>query len=271
MVNDPLLALAGQAGANALPLFLALLFLVLILVTAGWWFFHGKLMSRMRGQAPDAVYLICNVLGLIAVIGGIFIFIAIADAIAADSRITLIDAVVTNSIRTHVTAVPLQIFTVLTYFGDRPMLFAIGGIATVLLWRRHHRLLAVGTAATLAGNAILNPLLKQFFERLRPLNEQGLAGEVGWSFPSGHASGAMVTYGMLAYVALRILPSAWHLPVVLGVISLVLTVGFSRIFLQVHFPSDVAAGFASGLAWLSLCILSIELIERYRRTNGSSR
>lgn len=67
----------------------------------------------------------------------------------------------------------------------------------------------------------------------------------------------MVTYGMLAYVALRTLRSEWHSPLVLGVISLVLNVGFSRIVLQFHFASDVAAGYAPGLAWLSVCIRRI--------------
>ena len=170
-------------------------------------------------------------------------------------------------VNNHLSATALHPFAVVTHFGDRPVLFAIGILVTFLLWRARRKPLAIGWAVTLAGNAVLNPMLKQFFERLRPLNEHGVANALGWSFPSGHASGAMVTYGMLAYVAVRALPSMWHLPVVLGLISLVLSVGFSRIFLQVHFASDVAAGFASGLAWLSLCILTIELIEHYRRIN----
>jgi membrane-associated phospholipid phosphatase len=271
MVNDPLLVLAEQAGGNALTIFLAMLFIVLILVTVGWRFFHGKFMSRVRKETPQAVYWICNVLGVILVIGGVFIFVEIAGGIALGSRLSTIDAMLTKSIKTHATGISLQIFSVVTHFGDRPILFVIGVIVTVLLWRIRRRLLAIGWAITLAGNAILNPMMKQLFERLRPLNEQGMANELGWSFPSGHASGATVTYGMLAYVALRTLHPVWHLPVMLVVISLVLTVGISRIFLQVHFASDVAAGFGSGLAWLSLCVMVIELIEHYHRIKKSSR
>jgi membrane-associated phospholipid phosphatase len=270
MVKDPMLTLAELAGANALTVFFVVLLTALILATAGWWFFHGKFMLRARTKAPDVVYFICNVLGLILLIGAVVIFIEIADGIAVDSGIALIDATVTNSIKTHATAIPLHIFAVVTHFGDRPVLFAIGVLVTVLLWQVRRRPLAIGWAFTLAGNAVLNPILKHFFERLRPLNEHGMANALGWSFPSGHASGAMVTYGMLGYVALRTLPSVCRLPVVLGVISLVLSVGFSRIFLQVHFASDVAAGFASGLAWLSICIMTIELIEHYYRIKGSS-
>jgi membrane-associated phospholipid phosphatase len=222
-------------------------------------------------ESPNAVYLMGNVLGLILVVGAVFIFIEIAQGIAVNSRLSLIDATVTNSIKTNVSPIALQMFAFLTHFGDRQVLFAIAVSLPVFLWHARCRAFAIGLACALAGNAVLNPMLKLYFERLRPLNEHGMANALGWSFPSGHASGAMVTYGMLAYIAMRTLPSVWHLPAVLGAISLVLAVGFSRIVLQVHFTSDVATGFASGLAWLSLCLLTIELIERYRRIKGSSR
>jgi membrane-associated phospholipid phosphatase len=62
---------------------------------------------------------------------------------------------------------------------------------------------------------------------------------------------------MLALVAIRTLPPRWHLPAVLGATALAYTVGSSRVFLQVHFVSDVAAGFASGGAWLMVCVISI--------------
>ncbi len=271
MVNEPLLTLAEQVGANAVTFFLTLLSIVLIFVAAGWRFFHGKSISRARMKSPNAVYWMGNVLGLILVVGGVFIFIEIAQGISVNSWLSNVDATITNSIKTNISPIDLQIFAVLTHFGDRQVLFAIAVSLPVLLWHTRRRPFAIGLAFALAGNAVLNPMLKLYFERLRPLNEHGVANALGWSFPSGHASGAMVTYGMLAYVALRTLPSVWHLPAVLGAISLVLAVGFSRIVLQVHFTSDVAAGFTSGLAWLSLCILTIKLIEHYRQIKGSSQ
>ena len=117
----------------------------------------------------------------------------------------------------------------------------------------------------LGGNALLNPLLKRVFERVRPMHEHGLVTELGWSFPSGHTSSATVAYGMLAYVALRTLPAVWHVPALLAAAALAFTVGCSRVFLQVHFASDVLAGFASGAAWLTVCIVSVELARAYRR------
>lgn len=64
---------------------------------------------------------------------------------------------------------------------------------------------------------------------------------------------------MLAYVLLRSVPRAWQLPALLGAVTLAFAVACSRVFLQVHYVSDVLAGFASGGAWLMVCILSVEL------------
>ena len=91
--------------------------------------------------------------------------------------------------------------------------------------------------------------------------------EHGFSFPSGHSSGSVVAYGMLAYLALRLLPIRWHLPGLLATVALAFTVGASRLFLGVHFASDVIAGFASGAAWLAMCITLIERMRwRYRQS-----
>ena len=117
----------------------------------------------------------------------------------------------------------------------------------------------------MGGNGLLNTVLKNVFERVRPAHGNGMVSELGWSFPSGHASGATVAYGMLAYIAVRTLPAVWHLPVVLTAAALAFTVGCSRIFLQVHFASDVAAGFAFGTAWLAVCIGSVELIRYFSK------
>jgi membrane-associated phospholipid phosphatase len=117
----------------------------------------------------------------------------------------------------------------------------------------------------MAGNGVLNPLLKRIVARARPLHEHGLAHAEGYSFPSGHTSGAVVAYGMLAYLLLRLAPPRWHLPVLLATVALVFTVGCSRVVLQVHWASDVLAGFASGTAWLLVCVVGSEWLRRQRR------
>ncbi|RZJ16359.1 MAG: phosphatase PAP2 family protein, partial [Haliea sp.] len=77
----------------------------------------------------------------------------------------------------------------------------------------------------------------------------------------------LVVYGMLAYLLVRLQPPHWpagvRLAAVLAATALAFVIGSSRVFLQVHYASDVVAGFASGLAWLAVCIGALEL-ARYR-------
>jgi len=93
--------------------------------------------------------------------------------------------------------------------------------------------------------------LKALFHRARP---EAVFASLGYSFPSGHAFAAVALYGMLAYWLAR----GQERPRAVGVwgagILLILLIGFSRIYLGVHYASDVAAGFAAGLPWLWGCL-----------------
>jgi undecaprenyl-diphosphatase len=117
--------------------------------------------------------------------------------------------------------------------------------------------------AALAGGEALNLLLKELFARPRPFFVDPLLPVTGYSFPSGHAMVALVAYGMLAYFAILALRS-WQAraAVVLGTSLLVLLIGFSRMYLGVHYFSDVLAGFAAGGVWLSALITAMEIIRR---------
>ena len=115
----------------------------------------------------------------------------------------------------------------------------------------------------MGGSAVLNQLLKGLFARPRPYFEHPLLIETSYSFPSGHAMGSFVLYGMLAYFAVLALKT-WRArtAVVFGAALLVLLIGLSRMYLGVHYFSDVVAGFAAGGVWLSACITAMEFVRR---------
>lgn len=108
-------------------------------------------------------------------------------------------------------------------------------------------------------------MLKGIFERTRPLHDHGLVSETSWSFPSGHASGSMIVYGLLGYIIVRYTRPVWHVPVALVCVTLIVFVGSSRVLLQVHYMSDVLAGYASGAAWVALWIAGLEAMRGRER------
>lgn len=163
----------------------------------------------------------------------------------------------------------LQWFATLTHLGDAWALAAATVVIGTVLWVRQHRLLAIGWLVALAGNGALTKILKQVFERVRPEHVHGIAQADGFSFPSGHTSGSMAAYAMLAYLTTRLLPRPWHLPVVMAAGAVIFTAGWSRVVLQVHYASDVLAGWLLAGTWVLCTVLVMESVARWRGSNDS--
>ena len=252
-------AWAQALGTHALPAFGLALGVLLAGVTTAWvaWRRLGTRPPAVLGQVPAVAWLALRLAaGLAIVLAAAALF---ADMLAwsdADEALGVFDSVLARTLSQSLPTGALRGFAWLTRLGDPPWLMVLVVlVGTALLWRGQRRL-ALAWVAAGAGNGLLNRALKQVFERVRPLHEHGFAVADGFSFPSGHTSGAVVVYGMLAVLVLRLAPPRWHLPAVLGLVALVFSIGCSRVLLQVHWASDVLAGFASGLAWLTVCVLA---------------
>ena len=103
------------------------------------------------------------------------------------------------------------------------------------------------------GGLALNVLLKVLFERSRPALPR-VVEAAGYSFPSGHAMVSLCFYGMLAFLLMRRVASfAGRVLIVTAAVVLIGAIGLSRIYLGVHYPTDVAAGYAAGATWLAFC------------------
>ena len=258
--------LATAVGDNALAVFGAALALLLLMVSAGWFVLHHHYIRRHKlPETADArVLTAALVLGFFVIVAAALLFATLPSWIGVAGSVGVADQALTETLRRTISAPALRTFAAVTVLANTPVLWVVAIVgAIVLLWRRE-RLLAGVWITALAGNGILTRALKTVFARARPLHEHELFTVHGWSFPSGHSSGAVVAYGMLAYVLIRSTSAIWHLPVVLLATALAFTVGCSRIFLQVHYASDVLAGFASGLAWLAVCVIAAELSRRPR-------
>lgn len=152
----------------------------------------------------------------------------------------------------------------LTDMGAAPALLIIFAlVASVLLWFKQ-RIEALMLALALGGGGLFNYGLKMLFRRDRPSFEH-LVTVQGYSFPSGHAMVSFVFYGMLGYLAWYYLRKRgiWRWVVPLCLVFFALAIGCSRIYLGVHYASDVIAGFTIGGVWLTACIMGLHLLHWY--------
>lgn len=178
-----------------------------------------------------------------------------AAMVAADQQLAA-------TMRASVPRPLLQVAFAITQLGNFATLVAVGMI--VALWlaiRRQGSDLLLWLAVT-AGNGLLNRTLKHTFERVRPLHDHGLVIEPAYSFPSGHASGALAVYGLLTLLVSRQVPQRAQRPLLMGGMVLILLIGASRVILHVHFLSDVIAGYASATA---LLLVFLTISERLRQ------
>lgn len=269
--NTLLLSAVELAGTHALIVFLACLALLLLTVSITMWLLQRHPVEPEAGRHSVRVFIMRLIVGFAVIVACGTVFAGLADEIDIEEDLAQIDNRFSQAVIKSTPSEAVLLFAYITHLGDPAVLIVIGLIVAITLFLRRQVWLAWGWALAVAGNGLLNPSLKAVFTRIRPLDMQGLPLTEGWSFPSGHASGAVVTYGMLGYVLIRNLPHAWHLPVILLAAALAFTVGWSRIFLQYHYGSDVLAGFASGSAWLAVCISTMEALRWQHVWYPSSR
>lgn len=148
-------------------------------------------------------------------------------------------------------------FIGVTRMGDAWFVALFTTFFSLYVWRiRQNRRLAIWYFLTVSiGAGGVNQLVKVFFRRPRPTHVEHLIVHGGYSFPSGHAMGAVVAYGALLFLIVR--ASRTWLPTLIGSLTLIpfiLLMGVSRVYLGLHYPSDIIGGYSLGLAVLSISI-----------------
>jgi membrane-associated phospholipid phosphatase len=218
--------------------------------------------------ALSSVWKIARRLGIQALLSAAFAvmasvaFLEIADEIGADEDLGQFDVALSAALNQHASEEQLRTFAILTHLGDKAFLTSLVVlVALLLLWRKQMFTAAAWVVACALGGS-LNVLLKAIFERSRPEYMHGFATADGWSFPSGHSSGAIIVYGLLGYLAVLYTPKSFHIPTAAVAMTLVVCVGLSRVILQVHYFSDVLAGYAFGASWVAAWIAGFEVIRR---------
>jgi membrane-associated phospholipid phosphatase len=208
--------------------------------------------------------------GLVVLTGSAWIFGWMVEDLAEGD--TKVDTRLADWLHEHASPDLTTFFEAVTRLGNVSTLLVVVLLASAVLWRKGW--IAELQLLVLAGVGaeIITVGLKHGFQRDRPFFSDPLATESSYSFPSGHASVSLAVYGTLGFIAARHLGSRRaQFAVLAGTAGLVLLIGFSRLYLGVHFLSDVIAGYSLGIAWVALCVVLLQLRLRLKERRQTSR
>lgn len=199
-------------------------------------------------------------LAFLIVLACTWAFLFVAESIAAQQALYRFDFTVQRFMSGLLSPELTAWFIFITDLGGNrgTMVGAIAVCLVLLFMRRWWDLF--GMAFATAGGGLLQAGLKLFFERARPAEKVIDAG--GFSFPSGHATAAMVFFGYLIYLAWKDIRSlAGRLAATVVCVLMILLIGVSRVYLNVHWLTDVMGGFTAGFVWLCLSIYIVRTVE----------
>ena len=204
--------------------------------------------------------------GFIISLAALWIFASVTEDVVTHDPLTNFDLALTTWIRAHTTPFGDRIFTAVSLIGSPIAMAGVGTIGAILIIVRRKWLELAAWVAGFMGAGVLSLILKIVIRRPRPAGATAFLHGESFSFPSGHALGSLVGYGMLAYVigSSWIESRRWRFRLAIATAVLVIAIGISRLYLGVHYFSDVVGGYAVGILWLSVCISGLQVAERRR-------
>ena len=209
------------------------------------------------------------VAGILAASTSLLLFGWLAEEMF-DADTAHFDAVVRTAIHGFASPPLTAAMEVFSILGSVALIVGLTLLAMGIFFYFHRPRAAALLAITMTGAAVLDEVLKHAFHRPRPVAFFGSSPN-SYSFPSGHALGSMCFYGALAMIlSARIAPRAARVFLYLGALLLVSAIGISRIYLGVHYPSDVIAGYLAAIVWVGAVGVAQEFIRR-RGANGPER
>lgn len=200
-------------------------------------------------------------LGLLVSLGALWLFGGVTEDVVHHDPLTRVDVALAGWLRAHATPLGDRIAVAVSLLGSPVAMAALAVVVALLLAWRHRWIVLAGWVAAFGGGGVLDWALKEVIRRPRPGGAAAFYHGASFSFPSGHAMGSLIGYGMLAYLiagSIRGHPRA-RVAVIAAAALLVLAIGCSRLYLGVHYFSDVVAGYAAGLVWLTACTSGVEV------------
>ena len=204
--------------------------------------------------------------GFLISVSALLLFASITRGVVNNKPITAVDLAFHTWIRAHATPLGDQVAIAVSFLGGPIMMTILALVVAMIAVRRGAWVLLWVWLAAFIGGAVLDWMLKNLVRRPRPIGAERFLHGITFSYPSGHSMGSLIGFAMLAYVLIKFWPPArgHRVIVVIVAVILVLLIGWSRLYLGVHYLSDVIAGFAGGAVWVTACMTGFELATRPR-------
>ena len=201
--------------------------------------------------------------GLIIAVVGTALFVALASYVRSGSSQAFDDSVIRWLAAHHTRGFDVAMLEI-TALGTGIVVMMVVAVAALFLVLTEHKYSAILLLASTLGGLVLNAVLKLGFNRPRPSIVVPVVHAVSSSFPSGHAMSAAIVYTTVAYLAARLHKRRWARWLVMTAALIVIAlISISRMYLGVHYPSDVLAGIVVGLAWAAFCMATLEAILKF--------
>ncbi|MEO7218681.1 MAG: bifunctional DedA family/phosphatase PAP2 family protein [Gemmatimonadaceae bacterium] len=232
---------------------------------------HPRLWKFIAARFARGEYLGLHLtIGIVVSLAALWIFGAIAEDVIHHDPLTQMDLLILHWFRSHATPSGDAIMSAISLVGSPAAAVLLAVVGAAILWMRRRWLVLGGWIAAFAGGGLIDAALKILIHRPRPIGAMEFLKRFSYSFPSGHAMGSVIGYGMLAYILITFWATRGRARVliIVAALLLVLLIGLSRIYLGVHYFSDVIGGFAAGSVWLVVCISGVEIARRQPRSSG---
>lgn len=211
------------------------------------------------------------VVALVLALGGLWVFAQVAGEVM-QGQTARFDEAILQWIHAHGTPSLDKWALQITAIGNGGTVIVMGLVVCAFLWVLRYRLAVLLLVMGVFGADLGNRVLKSTFDRPRPalfVIDTPHARPTSASFPSGHATAAMAFFLIIAYLLSQLGARGGLRVASIGLATaLILAIGVSRVYLGVHYPSDVIAGFLFGFVWVNLCIFGVEAVRVMR---GRSR
>jgi undecaprenyl-diphosphatase len=220
--------------------------------------------------SPEGEFGLYLTAGLAVLLLAGWVFGDIAEDVVTGDRITLVDAALAQWLHERATPWLTKLMIVVAHWHSVAGTTAMALLAGWWLYARGARDWLLALVAAVPGGMLLNVGLKMMFHRARPSFDHPLLTLATYSFPSGHTVAATLLYGFVACYLVRHLRGwAARAVVVVCACLLVALVALSRMYLGVHYLSDVLAAVAEGCAWLAVCITGVSALRRRHKARAA--